>query len=69
MRKQKAGEAAESFIRALHKLSVHCDYSVLKDELIRDCIVAGIHKKKLPENSSSMPIKLYTEGHHFYQTG
>ena len=47
MRKQKAGKTAESFIRALQKLSIQCDYGVLKDELIRDRIVADIYNKEL----------------------
>ena len=49
MRCQEPGEPAESFITTLHKLSEHCNYGPLRDELIRDRIVAGIRDSKLSE--------------------
>lgn len=49
MRKLKVEETAESFITTLHKLSIQYDYGVLRDELIRVLVVAGMHRKKLSE--------------------
>ena len=47
MRCQEPDEPAESFITSLHKLSETCDYGLLRDELIRDRIVAGIRDGEL----------------------
>ena len=49
VRKLKVEETAESFITTLHKLSIQYDYGVLRDELIRVLVVAGMHRKKLSE--------------------
>ena len=47
MRCSEPDEPAESFITSLHKLSETCDYGLLRDELIRDRIVAGIKDGEL----------------------
>lgn len=47
LRKQEDGEAVDSFITSLYKLSEHCAYGNLRDELIRDRIVIGVRDKKL----------------------
>ncbi|XP_057686294.1 uncharacterized protein LOC130912315 isoform X2 [Corythoichthys intestinalis] len=46
-RVQRPGENAESFIRALHEISKHCDFGAARDEHIRDRIVVGIRDKEL----------------------
>ena len=46
-RKQEEGEAVDSFITSLYKLSEHCAYGNLRDELIRDRVVIGVRDKKL----------------------
>lgn len=39
---QKGGQSVEDFITALYTLAGNCNYSLLKNELIRDHIVVGI---------------------------
>lgn len=48
-RVQKPGESADSFITSLHHLAEHCEFSVLKESLIRDRIVVGMLDKKTSE--------------------
>ena len=48
-RYQQPGETAESFITDVHKLAEHCQYGVLREEMIRDRIVVGIRDAKLSE--------------------
>ena len=49
LRSQQEGESVETFITDLHCLAEHCEFGVLKDELIRDKIVVGLKDKKLSE--------------------
>ena len=49
LRSQQQGESVETFITDLHCLTEHCEFGVLKDELIRDRIVMGLRDKKLSE--------------------
>ncbi|XP_074039964.1 uncharacterized protein [Leptinotarsa decemlineata] len=46
---QKPGESIDAFITSLHTLAEHCDYDVLKDQLIRDRIVVGMIDTKTSE--------------------
>ncbi|KAJ8944022.1 hypothetical protein NQ318_021737 [Aromia moschata] len=48
-RVQNSGETIESFITSLHSLAEHCDYGMLKDQLIRDRIVVGMSDVKTSE--------------------
>ena len=41
-RKQEDGESVETFITALYSLVEHCEYGNLREEMIRDRIVAGV---------------------------
>ena len=45
--KQEEGEAVDAFITSLYRLSEHCGYGGLRDELIRDRIVIGVRDKRL----------------------
>ncbi|XP_072769851.1 uncharacterized protein [Nerophis lumbriciformis] len=49
VRKQEPGESADSFITSIHKLAEHCNFGVLREELIRDRIVVGIRNIALSE--------------------
>lgn len=49
MRQQEEGEAVDTFITALYALAKHCSYGSLHDEMIRDCIIVGIHNRALSE--------------------
>ena len=49
LRSQQEGESVETFITDLHCLADHCEFGILKDELIRDRIVVGLKDKKLSE--------------------
>ena len=49
VRVQTEDELVESFITDLHCLAKHCEFGVLKDQLIRDRIVVGLQNKKLSE--------------------
>lgn len=46
-RVQRAGEKAETFIRALYELAEHCEFGASRDENIRDRIVVGILDKEV----------------------
>lgn len=48
-RKQQEGESIEEYLTALYSLVELCDYGVLRDELLRDCIVVGIRDTALLE--------------------
>ena len=41
-RRQEEGESVDDFVTSLYRLSEHCRYSDLRDELIRDRIVVGL---------------------------
>ncbi|KAK0143736.1 hypothetical protein N1851_018062 [Merluccius polli] len=49
-RSQEPGESVESFITAVHTLAEHCEFGVLREELIRDRIVVGIRDARLSES-------------------
>lgn len=48
-RVQQPGESVDTFITALYSLADKCDYSTLKESLIRDRIVIGIADKKVSQ--------------------
>ena len=41
-RNQQPGESVDVFIQELYRLAEHCDYGVLREQLIRDRIVVGV---------------------------
>lgn len=43
------------FVTAVHKLAEHCNYGVLREEMIRDRIVVGIRDAKLSERLKLNP--------------
>lgn len=49
MRMQNEGESVDSFVTALYALAEHCQYGLLRDELIRDRIVVGLRDVRLSE--------------------
>ena len=49
MRVQTEGESVDTFITDLYTLAELCNFSDLRDELIRDRIVVGIRDKALSE--------------------
>ena len=48
-RNQLSGETADQYIVALYKLSEHCEYGEMTEELIRDRLVVGIRDSALSE--------------------
>ena len=46
---QLKGETAEQFIMELYSLADSCEYSNLKDEMIHDRLVVGIHDDVLSQ--------------------
>ena len=48
-RKQESGESAELYITAIHQMADKCEFGAMKEELIRDRLVVGIHNKALSE--------------------
>ncbi|XP_064486119.1 uncharacterized protein LOC135398664 [Ornithodoros turicata] len=48
-RHQRDHETVEEFVRELHRLAATCEYGALKEELIRDRLVVGLHDKGLSE--------------------
>ena len=43
IRKQEPGEPVDAFITDLYCLYEHCEFRALRDKLIRDRIVMGLH--------------------------
>jgi len=54
-RRQSPGEPIEQFIQDVYKLAQHCEFGTLKDELIRDRIVAGVSSDQLSDYLQSKP--------------
>jgi len=48
-RKQEEGESVDDFILDLYRLSEHCEYGTLREEMIRDRIVVGLRNATLSE--------------------
>ena len=48
-RKQEEGEPVDNFIMDLYRLSKHCGYGTLLNEMIRDRIVVGLRNAALSE--------------------
>ena len=53
-RYQRAGEKIDSFIQDLHRLADDCEYEGLKEQLIRDRIVAGVSDDDLSDKLQSL---------------
>ena len=49
-RQQRPGEPIEKFIQDVYKLAEDCEYGSLKDELIRDRLVAGVADEGLSDH-------------------
>ncbi|UYV82899.1 K02A2.6-like [Cordylochernes scorpioides] len=49
LRSQRPEETIEEFETVLHRISEHCEYANLREELIRDRIVLGVKDRKLSE--------------------
>ena len=54
--KQEEGDPVDTFITVLYSLAEHCGYRSLHDEMIRNCIVVGIHHSQL-----SMKLQLVAD--------
>ena len=54
-RKQEEGESVDDFVSALYCLSEHCQYGSLRDEMICDRIVVGLHDSSLSEKLQLEP--------------
>ena len=52
-RKQEEGESVDHFATVLFCLSEHCQYGNLREEMIRDRIVVGLHDSSLSEKLSA----------------
>ena len=48
-RVQQKGEPVDTFIQHLYKMAEYCNYGTLKEELIRDRIVVGVHDDRLSD--------------------
>ena len=60
LRSQQEGESVETFITDLHCLAEHCEFGILKDEIIPDRIVVGLKDKK-PSEKLQLDSKLTLE--------
>ncbi|UYV66874.1 K02A2.6-like [Cordylochernes scorpioides] len=49
LRSQRPEETIEEFVTVLHRISEHCEYANLREELIRDRLVLGVKDRKLSE--------------------
>ena len=60
LRRQEEGESAASFNSNVYALAEHCGYWDVRDELIQDRLVVGIHDSRLSEKGYSwMLISLW----------
>ena len=46
---QKENESVDNFITDLFPLAQHCNYGILHDEIVHDCVVLGLKDKTLTE--------------------
>lgn len=46
---QEEGECFDNFLTALRALSVHCNFGMMTDEMIRDQIIVHVKSKKTQE--------------------
>ena len=62
-RTQQPGESVDAFIQDLYRLADDCEYSSLKNELIRDRIIVGVLDDALSDRlqSTSIHFKLTLE--------
>ncbi|UYV65080.1 hypothetical protein LAZ67_3003056 [Cordylochernes scorpioides] len=49
LRSQRPEETINEFVTVLHRISEHCEYANLREEIIRDRIVLGVKDRKLEE--------------------
>ena len=54
-RTQQPGETVDAFVTALHSLAENCDYSELRETMIRDRLVAGLLDASLSEKLQLEP--------------
>ena len=54
-RNQLPNESVEQIITAVHKLGDSCKFGKMKEDLIRDCFVVGIHDHSLSEHLQMEP--------------
>ena len=54
-RYQNQGESAMQFIMEVHRLAESCKFGTMKDELVRDRLVVGIHDNSLSEHLQMEP--------------
>ena len=48
-RNERQGETVESFVRSLHEIAEHCDFTTNRDQQKRDRIVIGILDKNVSQ--------------------
>uniref|UniRef100_A0A146LC45 RNA-directed DNA polymerase n=1 Tax=Lygus hesperus TaxID=30085 RepID=A0A146LC45_LYGHE len=48
-RKQEADESVEQYMAEMRNLSTPCEFSTLKDDLVRDLFICGVRDRKLQE--------------------
>ena len=51
---QQQGQTVDSFVTALYSLAERCDYGLLWEQMIRDCLVVGLLDANLAEK---LPLK------------
>ena len=44
---QQEDETVDQFVTALHTMAKHCLYRAIKEEMICDCLVVGVHDASL----------------------
>ena len=67
-RHQKEGERIDHFVSDLKRLSLNCDFGVLRDSLIRDCIVGGVVSDELRGELLKKPDLTLQSAHDYCRT-
>ena len=58
---EEPGESVDSLITDLYRLTEHCSYGSLQDEMIRDRIVVGLQNARLSEKLHLDPAPTFEE--------
>ena len=60
---QKEGESVSEFVTTLRKITEHCEFRDVLDDMLRDCIVCGISSKRTQQRLLQEADLTYAKAH------